>query len=252
MIVSPDGLALLKEFEGYGKRLPDGRCAAYQERLNGGKLDIPTIGWGCTEGVTMGMVWTVEEAEQGLRRELAKHEAIVARLVTVPLTQHQFDALVSFSYNVGKLGSSTLLKRLNAGDTAGASEQFLAWTKAGGHEQPGLVRRRSAERALFLKPDAPEHMPQSADEAQPVNALHKSGTIWGSAGTAIAGVGIYIEQSLQTLLDTATKWAEYGPIRAMLGDIKFDGKAITFGLLAGCVVLIVSRRVKASQEGKAG
>jgi len=84
------------------------------------------------------------------------------------------------------------------------------------------------------------------------NPLHKSGTIWGSVGTAAAGAAVYIEQTFQTLLDTATKWSEYTPIRAMFGDIKLDGKAISFGLLAGCVVLIVSRRVKASQEGKAG
>jgi len=82
--------------------------------------------------------------------------------------------------------------------------------------------------------------------------LHKSGTIWGSVGTAAAGAAVYIEQTFQTLLDTATKWSEYTPIRAMFGDIKLDGKAISFGLLAGCVVLIVSRRVRASQEGKAG
>lgn len=82
--------------------------------------------------------------------------------------------------------------------------------------------------------------------------LPKSGTIWGSAGAAVAGVGVYVEQSLQAVLDTASKWAELTPIRAMFGDIRLDGKAVTLGLLAGCVVLIVSRRVKAGQEGKAG
>jgi len=84
------------------------------------------------------------------------------------------------------------------------------------------------------------------------NPLHKSGTIWGSVGTAVAGAAVYIEQTFQTLLDTATKWADIAPVRATLGELKFDGRAISFGLLAGCVVLIVSRRVKASQEGKAG
>lgn len=84
------------------------------------------------------------------------------------------------------------------------------------------------------------------------NPLRKSGTIWGSVGTAVAGVSVYIEQSFQTLLDTATKWSDFAPIRAMFGDVKLDGKAISFGLLAGCVALIVSRRVKAAHEGKPG
>lgn len=251
MIASPACLDLLKEFEGYGKLLPDGRCTAYQERLNGGKLDIPTIGWGCTEGVTMGMVWTREEAEEGLRRELAKHEALVASLVTVPLTQHQFDALVSFSYNVGKLAQSTLLKKLNAGEFAAAASEFAAWTKAGGHEQPGLVRRRAAERALFLKPDAPEHMPQSAEEAA-AKPLAKSQTISGSIGAGIAGVGLYLEQTFQVGVQSIAAMNDLAPIRDTLAQIGANGKSLMLGFLTFCVALVISRRVKAKQEGKAG
>lgn len=251
MKISADGVALVKEFEGYHKRLPDGRCAAYQERLNGGKLDIPTIGYGCTEGVTMGMVWTEAEAEAALVRELGKHEAIVARLVTVPLTQHQFDALVSFSYNVGKLGSSTLLRKINAGDTAGASEQFMAWTKAGGHEQPGLVRRRSAERALFLKPDAPEPMPQSATEDE-IKPLAKSGTIWGSLGAGVAGVGAYLEEGWQTVTQTIAAMTEIQPLRDGLASVAGNSRGLAFSVTIGCLALVVCRRVKARAEGKTG
>lgn len=252
MNVSDDGMALLKEHEGYGKRLPDGSCTAYQERLNGGKLDIPTIGWGCTEGVHMGMVWTVAEAEAGLRRELAKHEAIVTRLVTVPLTQHQFDALVSFSYNVGKLGGSTLLKKLNAGDTAGAGDQFMAWTKAGGHEQPGLVRRRSAERALFLKPDAPEHVPQTAEEVPLINPLHKSGTLGGISLSLLETTTGFIEKGLGILTDAATKFNDLQPVHGMLSQVGANAKAVSLGLISAALVYAASRRVKASEEGKAG
>lgn len=84
------------------------------------------------------------------------------------------------------------------------------------------------------------------------NPLHKSGTIWGSVGTAVAGVGVYLEQSFSALVDAATKWSEIGPARDMLANVAGNGKALSLGLLAGCVALIVSRRVKAAQEGKAG
>lgn len=97
---------------------------------------------------------------------------------------------------------------------------------------------------------APE--PAPAIITQPANPLHKSGTIWGSVGTAVAGVGIYIEQTFQALVDAASKWSEIGPARDMLANVAGNGKALSLGLLAGCVVLIVSRRVKAAQEGKPG
>jgi peptidoglycan L-alanyl-D-glutamate endopeptidase CwlK len=84
------------------------------------------------------------------------------------------------------------------------------------------------------------------------NPLHKSGTIWGSIGTALAGVGVYLEQTFAALVDTASKWSEIGPARDMLANVAGNGKALSLGLLAGCVALIVSRRVKASQEGKPG
>lgn len=84
------------------------------------------------------------------------------------------------------------------------------------------------------------------------NPLHKSGTIWGSIGTALAGVGVYLEQSFSALVDAAAKWSEIGPARDMLANVAGNGKALSLGLLAGCVALIVSRRVKAAQEGKAG
>ncbi len=75
------------------------------------------------------------------------------RLVTVDLDQDQFDALVSFTFNLGagNLQSSTLLKLLNQGEYTQAADQFLRWNKAGGRVLPGLTRRREAERALFLQ-----------------------------------------------------------------------------------------------------
>lgn len=70
------------------------------------------------------------------------------------------------------------------------------------------------------------------------NPLHKSGTIWGSIGTALAGVGVYLEQSFSALVDAAAEWSEIGPARDMLANVAGNGKALSLGLLAGCVTLV--------------
>lgn len=113
-----------------------------------------TIGYGHTgKDVVEGMKITRGEAEELLEGDLEKFEKDILKMVKVGLTQNQFDALVSFTYNVGggALKTSTLLKKLNAGDYMGAADEFLKWTKAGGKELPGLVKRRRTERALFLE-----------------------------------------------------------------------------------------------------
>jgi len=140
------GLNLIKGFE--GKRL-----YAYDDGVG-----VWTIGFGTIKHpngvrVKKGDVCTEKQAEEYLRNDLVKFEAAINKLVKVPLSQNQFDALASFTYNLGEsnLSSSTLLKKLNKGDYQGAADQFLAWKKAGGKVLPGLVRRREAERALFLK-----------------------------------------------------------------------------------------------------
>ncbi|MCJ2030709.1 lysozyme [Methylobacterium sp. J-043] len=99
---------------------------------------------------------TQAEADDILARDLVRFEDAVARLVRVPVTQNQFDALVSFAFNLGEgnLGSSTLLKKLNAGDYDGAADQFARWNKAKGKVLTGLTRRRAAEADLFRRPVA--------------------------------------------------------------------------------------------------
>ena len=143
MKTSTKGIALIKSAEGL-------RLKAYPDPGTGG---LPwTIGYGSTSGVTRNMVITEVQAEQMLAADLVRFERIVERLVQVPLPQGQFDALVSFTYNVGEgnFTNSTLLRKLNAGDTPGAAEQFSRWVHAGGKVLPGLVKRRAAERALFM------------------------------------------------------------------------------------------------------
>lgn len=93
-----------------------------------------------------------ETADRLLKTGLVSYENDVLKMAKVKLTQGQFDALVSFAYNVGSraLSTSTLLRKLNDGDVRGAADEFLRWNKAGGKALNGLTRRREAERALFL------------------------------------------------------------------------------------------------------
>ena len=139
MRTSESGLALIRQFEGL--RLSAYRCPA----------GIPTIGYGSTAGVKMGQTITAGRAEELLREDVRQFEAAVSRLVKVPLTQGQHDALVSFAFNLGakSLEQSTLLRLLNAGDYKGAAAQFDRWVYASGKKLSGLVKRRAAERALF-------------------------------------------------------------------------------------------------------
>jgi lysozyme len=180
MQISDEGLRLIRSFEGYHTRLKDGSCAAYLCPAH-----VPTIGFGCTEGVKLGMVWTAEEAEAALRREIAKFEAVVNRLVTASINQNEFDAMVSLAYNIGAAAfeRSSVLKRLNKGNRAGAAQAFEMWNKGGGRVLPGLVSRRKREAALFLKPvEAPQEpaMPQAVTEAKPVTPTQVA------IGTAVA------------------------------------------------------------------
>lgn len=149
MRLSESGLALLREFEGF-------RANAYPDP--GSRDGKPvTIGYGSTRyadgrPIQLGDVITREQADELLRREVAETETAVAGLVKVPLTQTQFDALVSFAFNVGigALTRSTLLRLLNAGDYAGAADQLLRWDKNDGRVMSGLTARRYRERAMFL------------------------------------------------------------------------------------------------------
>ena len=144
MQYSKRGLQLTESFEGC-------RYVAYQD-VRG----VWTIGYGHTKGVEPGDVCTHAQAEAWLDEDTATAEVAVNRLVKVPLTQNEFDALVDFAFNcgVGALQGSTLLRLLNAGDDAKAAEEFERWTHAGGEVVAGLLRRRGAERDLFKQPDA--------------------------------------------------------------------------------------------------
>lgn len=142
--INEAGLNLLKGFESFE---PDW----YLDPVN-----VKTIGWGHTgplpEGFTAPL--TEEEANHLLRFDLNRFERSVDSACRAPLTGNQFSALTSLVYNIGEnaFQRSTLLKRLNAGRYEEAADEFLRWVYAGGRKLNGLVRRREAERMLFLTP----------------------------------------------------------------------------------------------------
>lgn len=200
MRTSENGVELIKRFEGL-------ELEAYQDIAG-----IWTIGYGHTgPDVEPGMKISEREAEEMLRRDLKPREQAVESAVKVPLNQNEFDALVSFVYNVGASAfrGSTALKRLNKGDRAGAADALTWWNKAtvGGvlREVMGLTRRRAAEKALFLTPTETPQVrdPEQIDEnsrAKPMEDTPRRGniaesrtvqgaTIAGGAGVAASTMG---------------------------------------------------------------
>ncbi|WP_457586124.1 lysozyme [Ensifer canadensis] len=142
--INAAGLSLVKQWEGL-------KTKAYPDVTG-----IWTIGYGHTSAagapeVKPGMVITEAKAEEILLADLATFEERVARLVKVPLTDNQFAVLVSFDFNTGRLGKSTLLKKLNAGDYDAVPAELMKWVNAGGKRVKGLVNRRAAEVGLWAK-----------------------------------------------------------------------------------------------------
>lgn len=140
MILGAAGLALIKSFE-------QCRLTAYQDQRG-----IWTVGWGHTgPAVTAQSVCSQADADTWLVQDTYAAQKAVTRSVDIALTQNQFDALVSFTFNVGagNFSSSTLLRYVNAGVPA-AADEFLRWDHVDGQTSAGLLRRRQAERALFL------------------------------------------------------------------------------------------------------
>jgi lysozyme len=144
--LSKEGLDLIKSFEGLSLK-------AYPDPGTGGKPW--TVGYGHTgSDVAPGLIITEAKAVELLRKDVARFEAGVRDLAGEHGTQHMFDALVSFAFNcgLGNLKTSTLLRKHNEGDYAGAKAEFSKWNHAGGKILAGLTRRRAAEAALYGAP----------------------------------------------------------------------------------------------------
>ncbi len=232
MDASPRCIELIHGSEGFKTKLPDGRYKSYLDTLP--TEPVWTIYCGLTKGVGSDTIWTVEQCEKAFSKEMAFYEDAVDRMVTVPLNQNQFDALVSLVYNIGP-GSptdtkdrkgfywSTLRRLLNQGNYEAAAAQFKRFNRSGGKVYNGLITRRAKEAALFMEPmpepqpipDAvtgviPEKppIPQSVDNAAPVvsiaRAAVESPTVKVAAAAAPGGL-IGLWYSIEKLLDFGNK-----------------------------------------------
>lgn len=169
MKTSAHGLALIKQFESLHKVRRDGMVEAYlcPERK-------PTIGWGCTKGVKLGDVLTVAQCEARLAAELPEYETAINESIHVPLNQNQFDALVSFTWNVGtgwingkrKGGAATFVRLLNAGDYSAVPRELLKFSRGNKSKKKydSLAARRKIEGQLWLKPISVSAKTNSATE----------------------------------------------------------------------------------------
>lgn len=141
LLLSLAGLSFIQTWEGTEN-------TAYLDSVG-----VPTICTGSTRAVKIGQVATTQECEERLVQDTGTAGRALARCVTAPVTQRQYDALVSLGFNIGEgaICRSTLVRKLNSGDCRGAGAEFLRWDWAGGSRLRGLTNRRKAESAEFLK-----------------------------------------------------------------------------------------------------
>ena len=166
------------------------RLEAYKPTPN----DVWTIGWGHTEGVFPGMKITEKVAQQYFENDTEWAVSAVNNLVKVPLSQNQFDALVSFVFNIGtpSFKKSTLLRKLNAGNYEVAAAEFPRWNKQKGKVLKGLVRRRAHEMELFMSPMASSEEPKPVTDTKvegpkPQKSLARSNQLVGGVLAALTG-----------------------------------------------------------------
>ena len=237
MKTSTQGLALIKEFEGF-------RGEAY--------IPVPgdrmTIGYGFTKGVKMGDRMTRAQADLRLAQEVAPYEAAVYAGCIEKPNQHEFDAMVSLCYNIGQAGfaRSTVLKAHNRGDKQAAARAFGLWNKSGGKVYAGLTRRRARESALYLTPvpddvSDPVHsamplMPQQVDPESRMtqSPINRAGVVAG--GTA----------AVATVAETARTVADVKYSAQSLGDWLVP---VLLLAVVGLCAYIVWERVKVRREG---
>lgn len=186
-MINQRALDLIKEFEGF-------RAKAYADPVG-----VWTIGYGTTARAGLGidpkpgMTITEAEADRLLRAGVDKFAAQVMEKLTRAPTDNQFGAMVSLAYNIGpgEFAKSSVLRMFNRGDTAAAADAFLLWDKADGKVMPGLVRRRKAERALFLAGAALAPKPVADKKTAPADTkpdLDPPGFFWRLITAAIAAI----------------------------------------------------------------
>jgi lysozyme len=232
MKTSAKGLALIKQFEG---------CSLLAYRCPAGAL---TIGYGHTSSgspmVVDGMMITQSEADALLKHDLKRFEDEINQLVTAPLAQNQFDALVCWSYNTGALKTSTLLKRINAQELDRVPAELMKWTKAGGKELTGLVRRRRAEAELWRGLDAAAPVNAQAratpDRPKPTKAIFAS----KEANTALAAGGISAITAASDFADNA---------QTLSDALKNPTFVVLLAVCAAAAAIWYWRRERLKEEG---
>jgi lysozyme len=179
--INDEGLALIKQWEGL--KLTAYLCPA----------KVWTIGYGSTLGVTESMKITKAKAEKLLLKDLERFEAAIERLVSVPLNDNQFAALVSWAFNVGEgaVAKSTLIRKLNAGDYDAVPQELARWNKAGGKVLTGLSNRRAAEAGLWAKGEFVAS--NYVEPESPEKNLAQSRTMTGATVAGVPGAGIAID-----------------------------------------------------------
>lgn len=220
--INAEGLRLIKQWE--GKEL-----VAYQDPVG-----IWTIGYGHTDEagppkVTPGLRITDAEADEILKRDLGQYEAAVAQAVRVELSDNQFAALVSFTYNVGvgNFRKSTLLKKLNAGNYDAVPGELAKWNKAGGKTLRGLSNRRAAEAGLWARG---EYVASQYIEPKPKPAVAKSTEGKGAIAT---GTGMAGTAATDVIADLARTGAEQiSPLTEALDIAKYVFLALTIAGIA--------------------
>lgn len=180
------GEEIIKEFEGL-------KLKAY--KCPGG---VWTIGWGHTNGVKQGQTITKEQAQQLFDADMKEFENWVNKLVKFKMTQNQFDALVSFTFNLGPGGLQTLIRNRNITQIADA---MLLYNKAGGVVQPGLVRRRKMERELLLK-----DVVQTKGQKYKVTAWALN--VRAGIGTKYKIVRVLKQNTVVDVLDVSNGWGK--------------------------------------------
>lgn len=186
MKINADGIDLIKKWEGL--KLEAYLCPA----------NVWTIGYGHTRTAKPGMKITQTEAERLLRSDLQKFEQAVRNAVKVDLTENQFAALVSWVYNIGEgaMKSSTLLKKLNAGDYDSVPSELMRWNKVKGKPVKGLTNRRAAEAGLWSKGsfvasrDVEPQEPQKPEVQKEASKYGGVAAVAATAATAAPAIGL--------------------------------------------------------------
>ena len=239
MKLQPEAIALVKNAEGL--YLKSYQCPA----------GVWTCGYGATgPDIGPGMTWTRKQAEDRLASDLNEFSDGVERLLTAQTSDAQFGAMVSLAFNIGINGfkGSTVLRKHNAGDHAGAAAAFGLWNKGGGRVLPGLVKRRAAEAALYLDGSeiADEPMAQSVKPSSPVKPVAESRSIKaaqvsGALAAAVPAASAALDQADQVK-------ALFGRTEGLLPIAPWFAAAV----LAAGLAYMVWRRIDDTRKAEQG